>query len=324
MPHKIAKCSICQKEMFKRFIKCHEENHSREFKCEHCLKIFGSKNNMQKHIDTIHKKLRKHVCNICGKSFTDPTPLKQHTQRHNADPKVRPFKCKLCEKDFMLQVHLRAHELGAHESENVKCDFCNKELGKKSIKAHISSFHSDFQLECPICQQKFTRERLMTMHIQVAHNPNKKREFKCKECDKAYTTTDYLRKHIRYQHKKSEVGKWVCKICDISYAQSGGLYIHNQSKHGPKLFKCVECDQMFSKKVILTRHTMSQHTKIKPFQCKECDLSFFFPSQLKDHQNTHSGLRPYKCEPCDKSFTSKRSLQIHHKSKFHQLVLKLE
>ena len=110
---------------------------------------------------------------------------------------------------------------------------------------------------------------------------------------------------------EAEEGKWVCKICDISYAQSGGLYVHNQSIHGPKRFKCVDCDQMFSKKEMLTRHTMSKHTKRKPYQCNECNQSFFYPSALRDHQNTHSGLKPYNCELCDKSFTSQRSLRLH-------------
>ena len=158
---------------------------NKAFKCEHCHKNISTKDNMRKHIDSVHKKLRKHKCSFCEKAFTDPTPLKQHLERHKADPSVRPFKCHLCAKAFMLEVHLKGHILVVHESEKVKCDICNKELVKKSLTSHMSSYHSDIQLECPICGQKFTREMLMTKHIQVAHNPDKKRDFKCNDCDKA-------------------------------------------------------------------------------------------------------------------------------------------
>ena len=137
-------------------------------------------------------------CNLCGKGFTDPTPLRQHTLRHKADPSIRPFKCHLCDLSYMLELHLKAHIVRVHETEKIKCDLCNKELGKTSLDIHMLAYHSDYQVECPICEHKFSRQKLLEMHMRRAHDPNKKREFKCQECDKAYTTKPDLQKHVRY------------------------------------------------------------------------------------------------------------------------------
>ena len=64
---------------------------------------------MQNHVDIVHMKLRKHKCNLCGKAFTDKTPLRQHMLRHEADPNIRPFKCQQCDKSFILKSHLITH-----------------------------------------------------------------------------------------------------------------------------------------------------------------------------------------------------------------------
>ena len=111
---KKVKCDLCLKVMFKKYIKRHEENHiknpkpeeKKEFKCVYCHKTYAAKLSLQNHIDVVHKKLRKHKCNICDKAFTDPTPLRQHILRHEADPNIRPFRCHLCDLSYMLELHL--------------------------------------------------------------------------------------------------------------------------------------------------------------------------------------------------------------------------
>ena len=94
------------------------------------------------------------------------------------------------------------------------------------------------------------------------------------------------------------------------------MLIHNQSKHGPKKFKCPECDKMFSQKVILKRH-MYVHGDEKPHPCNQCDKSYPSQSKLQYHLNMHSGLKPFKCGPCDKSYPSVGGLRQHQKTNAH-------
>ena len=55
--------------------------------CPICLKVMSKNCKLQQHIDTVHKGLTKHVCDICGKKFGWVQHLSRHKkQTHNIHP----------------------------------------------------------------------------------------------------------------------------------------------------------------------------------------------------------------------------------------------
>jgi len=49
---------------------------------------------------------RKHVCEVCGKSFNQSGNLSRHRAVHS---KARPFKCPTCGKGFAQKSHVKTH-----------------------------------------------------------------------------------------------------------------------------------------------------------------------------------------------------------------------
>ena len=55
---------------------------------------------------------------------------------------------------------------------------------------------------------------------------------------------------------------------------------------------------------------MVKHSKVKPFKCDICDVSFHHKSTKDRHMMVHTGERPHACLHCDKKFAAKFDLTV--------------
>ena len=75
---------------------------------------------------------------------------------------------------------------------------------------------------------------------------------------------------------------------------------------------CSECGKAFPGKQ-LQRHIYKMHSNLhKKYFCDICNLSFYFPSDLRRHQINHEDPK-FKCEHCLKRFKTKFNLNRHIK-----------
>lgn len=82
-----------------------------------------------------------------------------------------------------------------------------------------------------------------------------------------------------------------------------------------KMFKCDECDKMFSTKGNLKQHIKAVHNKIKDFKCEECDFVCSINGSLKRHiKMVHLKIKDKKCEECDYTCSTNGSLKQHIKA----------
>ncbi|XP_047543034.1 zinc finger protein 726-like [Vanessa atalanta] len=85
-------------------------------KCPVCDKPIASHKNVERHMMRVHgeKKVkpRNHVCQQCGKGFTDRKALTQHEVIHSGD---RPLSCDICQQTFKQKASLYTHRKRVHK-----------------------------------------------------------------------------------------------------------------------------------------------------------------------------------------------------------------
>ena len=165
------------------------------YKCESCSRTFYQKNELQKHVKSVHEKsndshnsnedshsevsyITKHElivddkirssCGYCGKKLSDLINLKRHIL--SIHMKVR-YTCGSCNKQFSNQENLRRHVKAVHDKVTYTCDSCNRNFAYKDyLKKHVLSVHSKTRYACNSCEKSFSMKSNLTRHIQSIHD----------------------------------------------------------------------------------------------------------------------------------------------------------
>ena len=80
------------------------------FKCELCSSTFTVKSSLEKHINSIHKKIR-YNCDHCDKSYTQRQNLTFHVLKVHKG--VR-YNCNHCNSVFKQKIGLKKHTISKH------------------------------------------------------------------------------------------------------------------------------------------------------------------------------------------------------------------
>ena len=93
----------------------HEDLKIKDKKCDFCGKPFGSKQVLDRHINSVHRGLKEFSCKMCDKSYTQSHSLNYHVKIHHEGMKAeKRYKCDLCEKAFTQSHSLKDHQKKAH------------------------------------------------------------------------------------------------------------------------------------------------------------------------------------------------------------------
>ena len=198
------KCGICDKsftEIIKlrvHLIKVHKLQ--RNFKCEHCGKIFSQKSNLDNHIDLNHRKFSQGSLD----NFLDN--ISQICEETSSKKCTNSKKCEQCGKDFDSISNLRHHNDRFHNKfehgkNKLNCKICNKLFkAKQYLLSHISTFHEGKkEVKCDFCDREFPRKDYLKEHVEVEHEF---RNYNCEKCTKDLRSRRRLYWHIRDVHSK--------------------------------------------------------------------------------------------------------------------------
>ena len=114
-------CKLCSKfvgNFSRHMVTVHEDQ---KLPCDHCDKIFKSKDQLQKHIACCHDKIQ---CKECG-DFVFKGKMQRHIFSKHTSIYDRKFKCDVCGKSFEKNAKLKDHK-NTHTGEKpYQCKFCN-------------------------------------------------------------------------------------------------------------------------------------------------------------------------------------------------------
>ena len=92
--------------------------------CQLCHVTFSDESVIGAHYDTAHSDVthyakrsdRTHECDVCGKTFTRSSSMKQHQASVHGVGDVKTFQCQLCARVFNRKFSLHSHMKYKHKA----------------------------------------------------------------------------------------------------------------------------------------------------------------------------------------------------------------
>ena len=266
-----------------------------------------------------HTEGKYFICEICGKSFTIKSVLKNHLKCHSTE---RDFKCHICEKAFKFKPHLMTH-FRIHENRNFMCNVCLQTFASETdFEVHFQTHAGKSSDRCPFCELSFRHLKIhMRIHEEDSRIPLKKDDSRsqiklvqkyyiCDLCQRSFSQIGHLRRHALTHTGERP---FHCEICGKSFAGKSDLNYHLRTHSSEREFKCNMCEKAFKLKHTLTAHLRTHEDG--NFICTICEKTFVSKQNFEVHFRKHSGDNPYQCSFCDRAFHRNDYLQRHIRSK---------
>ena len=138
-------------------------------------------------------------CKYCGEHFSTYTKLTKHTNMIHKYINLKPYKCEICNKQYLKNCYLRRHIKSSHEGEVFKCKICSLQYSQESsLWDHIQCVHKGKKYNCNICEKIFANRGSLRNHIKGIHNNEL---YQCKLCCYTAHRNGDLKKHDQKIHK---------------------------------------------------------------------------------------------------------------------------
>lgn len=168
--HRPFSCVLCGKSFpDSRGLKRHGRVHrnGRIHTCQQCGKGFVYSFGLTKHIQTVHRRIKPFVCQICNKAFFSKRDVEAHIRSHTGE---KPFPCHLCDKKFVRRVELNVHLRWHNGEKRHWCPFCGKGfLDYNNLKRHKYTHTGEKPYSCPHCPKRFTQSAHLKKHVKNVH-----------------------------------------------------------------------------------------------------------------------------------------------------------
>ncbi|XP_055709616.1 zinc finger protein 501-like [Phlebotomus papatasi] len=225
--------------------------------CGHCNKSFVKKANITEHINNVHRRFLKFLCNACGKRFSSSQKLKIHEYIHQEN-RVR-VPCSICKETFIgprtLKKHMRlVHQDVAHKELHhyFRCRICNVPTkGRNAHYEHLKMHPEVTIFKCRFCSEEFNSLEAYAEHENIHFV---ERPYICEICSKSFKQNAHL---IRHRNIHTLAKKYPCNFCDRIFTQAGNRKIHMKVHTGEPLYKCTSCLKPFTERKNWENHCMS-------------------------------------------------------------------
>ena len=238
--------------------------------CADCNYISLRKEDLVKHINAVHLKLKKFQCSECQYKVYNKGDLKKHLLTHGIGG-FKPHSCSICDYKCNQKTDLKNH-MSIHNNEiGLECEKCSKKFScKKYLRRHFKTSCSftngqkkvnenKLPKKCPYCNYKPKHRTSLRLHIESHLGPKTwAKKYQCTLCSYVTNRNDSLKKHL-LTHTGEKPFK--CTYCNFSCSTSSYFYRHNRNHLGVKPLKCDYCSKKFFVKDNLIKHIEKTHEK---------------------------------------------------------------
>ncbi|XP_069363849.1 zinc finger protein 431-like isoform X1 [Maniola hyperantus] len=188
------------KSRFKVHSKQHNEG---SFECETCKKVYTTALKLKKHVDLVHKMVKRLKCMKCGERFVNYFKQQKHMVEEHGEARLE-YKCNFCDKIFdrkyLLSTHMKRDHL---EERDFKCEICSYTcFAKNDLKYHMIKHNGSRIFECSLCDKSYARKKTLREHMRI-HNDD--RRYACQECGQAFVQNCSLKGHIKTHHPELQM-----------------------------------------------------------------------------------------------------------------------
>ena len=145
----------------------------KQHKCELCPYSFYLKGGLTKHINEVHKKIRKHKCGECGYA-ANAGNLRQHINA--VHKKIKNFVCEECGFAASGKSNLNTHIKAVHKKvRDYVCEECEYTTSLKlNLKTHVKEVHGKKKSQ-DVNEQKELNQGEETVHKEDEQPPTKEK-----------------------------------------------------------------------------------------------------------------------------------------------------
>ena len=167
-------CKRCS-EVFYTKPDLHQHNLAKHMNCKYCSRVFEGPNapkNLREHTRLVHEGVRNHMCSTCGKAFQSKNDMTRHVDsvhlkkpvwqnlRKNYPGGKKPIverSCEFCGEKFSHALTLRQHISSNHKDVvRFECRACAKTcISKDTLYKHLQTNHENDDYQCKFCQKLF-------------------------------------------------------------------------------------------------------------------------------------------------------------------------
>ena len=175
---------------------------------------------LRSHFDRIHLNIptpKNAICTECGKGFTDAFRLKNHVIADHL--KLRPYKCKQCDKSFGRNKHLWSHMDVHKASDAYTCSICGRGFRNNGAFFNHKKLHTRGIVELAGSPR----------HLEVAQGSSK--GIRCGGCilEVVVSSLEEMEEHMATLHPTT--GAFWCDQCNYSFLDEETLTSHNKKYH---------------------------------------------------------------------------------------------
>ena len=292
----------------------------RKYTCQFCKKCFTIKENLGRHIKTVHEGLRQFQCGSCGRRFSDARSCIDHEDVTHRG--IKKYKCHLCEKSFGQKPGLRQHIETFHEGKRHMCETCGKEFKQRAhLKSHIK-IHHDVQKDhkCDICGNEFFERNKLKRHIRNVHKVQM--DYKCEICEKIFCQMSDVHAHYIKVHeviegynaqnkekipkrKRKKRQKLTYKLNEI-YKLNLKSFSISVEKFSPDF--CEKCDKYFCSEIALQNHIDFTHLIENVLNNDDANVN---ENDSEVFIENNEIAQKVICDICNKEFDSAKDMMAH-------------
>ena len=89
----------------------HKDVNTKPFPCDQCRKAFLHSATLLRHKKEEHLGIYRHVCQVCGKGYTNKSDLRGHLVSHGGQ---QDYHCEMCQRSFTYKKVYKAHMVNIH------------------------------------------------------------------------------------------------------------------------------------------------------------------------------------------------------------------